>query len=1091
MSVRKYRHLGPAVRRSAAAVMSALLISAVVAVAPAHADPAPSVSSVTEASIPAGMKLNAVACGTATSCVAVGEAGAVLPIVGHSLGTSAVATDGSKVVILSAIACPSSSMCIAVGSEYNSSGPEVDNGVIVSVSNGSPGAVKPYSGVLAFTGISCVSATSCFATGNTNRDQSGSGPSLILHLTNGQPGTADSVSDVPYLNAISCGSNSTCLAIGTTAEPSCPGCSDGALVPVVNGLVQPTTKPADVGGWDNVDMSCADGSACTLGASGHGGALGVGFSTGQVAQTMGGTYVAGSENRISAAIHALSCPLRGYCLAAAEDFYGDSFSSYDNHEVIPIVNGQLAAPTLLSQYLLGIACPTPSVCVGVGAEVAFFSIALPTTTTLAVSANPVVGQPTTLTATVSTVDGASTPTGSVTFKDTTTGQTLGTSSLNSSGVATLTTSALTAGGQDLEADYLGSSADGTSSATTSISVSKGQPTVTLTPSANPGTYGKNMTLTVQVSGPPGLPTPSGTVTFRDAQTQLILGTASLDSSGAARVPTSALAAGQHQIAALYSGDAEWQPGSATITETVNSAPTGVVAENNSYQLNGIGCGSAGECIAVGFGPEPGGEGIIGVLVHQDGDRIGAPGTVAGTQNLKGLACASPTACFAVGESSSGSGVVVPIKSDVAGTPISIPGTFRLDAITCPSSSSCLAVGFDAAGNGELVPIGLGGPGAVKSVGAGDLLHGIACESESSCVAVGEDAGNNEGVVVPITSGTPGPQQDVSGTGSLNAVTCASSSSCTAVGQNAQSTAGVTVPIDLGSVGSVATDANALQFFGVDCASSTSCVAVGESTDPFEGVVANFGSGRGFANTSLAGTYQFNGVACDTSTTCTAVGENVGQGVLDPLTLGGSTFIQTMTLTRTSLTSSANPSTFGQSVTFTATITPPASGAPLTGSVTFKDATTGATLRAVAVSSSGVAAFTYAALAVGTHTITATYSGGDGINPSTTSLAQTVNKAATTLVATKALKGKRIFSAKLTRTDNGAAVNGATIVFSLLNPSTHKQDTVCTAVSSENGVATCTGTVPTIDQIFVSSYLATFAGTPNYVASKSSAAYANS
>jgi len=100
---------------------------------------------------------------------------------------------------------------------------------------------------------------------------------------------------------------------------------------------------------------------------------------------------------------------------------------------------------------------------------------------------------------------------------------------------------------------------------------------------------------------------------------------------------------------------------------------------------------------------------------------------------------------------------------------------------------------------------------------------------------------------------------------------------------------------------------------------------------------------------------------------------------------------------TSLESSANPSAFGQSVTFTATVEAAGLGlnAPITptGTVTF-------TLGTVAtltddLDSSGVASATYSALPAGTHEITAEYGGDSSFEPSEDSLRQTVNTIATT------------------------------------------------------------------------------------------------
>ncbi len=102
-------------------------------------------------------------------------------------------------------------------------------------------------------------------------------------------------------------------------------------------------------------------------------------------------------------------------------------------------------------------------------------------------------------------------------------------------------------------------------------------------------------------------------------------------------------------------------------------------------------------------------------------------------------------------------------------------------------------------------------------------------------------------------------------------------------------------------------------------------------------------------------------------------------------------------TTTTLTSSPNPSFFGQSVTFTATVaaTPSGAGTP-PGSVVFVDTTTGVTLGTVALAN-GSATLTTSSLADGANTITAQYGGASTFGgaygvvflPSTGSLTQTV------------------------------------------------------------------------------------------------------
>jgi hypothetical protein len=97
-------------------------------------------------------------------------------------------------------------------------------------------------------------------------------------------------------------------------------------------------------------------------------------------------------------------------------------------------------------------------------------------------------------------------------------------------------------------------------------------------------------------------------------------------------------------------------------------------------------------------------------------------------------------------------------------------------------------------------------------------------------------------------------------------------------------------------------------------------------------------------------------------------------------------------TITSVTSNLNPSFTGNNVTFTATVS--SGGNPVTlGTVTF---TAGATTLAanVPINSSGQASVSTSTLAEGSRTITATYSGATGFNPSSGSIVQVVNNTTT-------------------------------------------------------------------------------------------------
>jgi hypothetical protein len=156
-----------------------------------------------------------------------------------------------------------------------------------------------------------------------------------------------------------------------------------------------------------------------------------------------------------------------------------------------------------------------------------------------------------------------------------------------------------------------------------------------------------------------------------------------------------------------------------------------------------------------------------------------------------------------------------------------------------------------------------------------------------------------------------------------------------------------------------------------------------------------------SNTCFSATsVKFNGVTASFSQSTYTVNTNVpSSATTGPLVVAGNangqnyqnswTFTVNKTATTTTLGSSLNPSTYGASVTFTATVSPSAA----TGTVTFKD---NGTQIGTGTLSSGIATYTTTTLSVATHPITAAYGGDNNYNTSTSStLNQVVNKANTT------------------------------------------------------------------------------------------------
>jgi hypothetical protein len=140
-------------------------------------------------------------------------------------------------------------------------------------------------------------------------------------------------------------------------------------------------------------------------------------------------------------------------------------------------------------------------------------------------------------------------------------------------------------------------------------------------------------------------------------------------------------------------------------------------------------------------------------------------------------------------------------------------------------------------------------------------------------------------------------------------------------------------------------------------------------------------------------------------------------------------------TKMTVASSANPSRFGQPVTFTATVkaVAPGSGVP-TGTVTFYDGST--ILGTDPIYGSGQATISIATLSVGSHTITASYSGDSNFTASTTpALTQTVNQAATktTVVSSANPSGTGqpvTFTATVATLAPGIGIPTGTVTFSI-------------------------------------------------------------
>ena len=230
-----------------------------------------------------------------------------------------------------------------------------------------------------------------------------------------------------------------------------------------------------------------------------------------------------------------------------------------------------------------------------------------TQTTLVVAPNPaMVLTPITFTALVAGNGG--TPTGSVNFL--VGGTVVGTSAL-SGGKATYTDSTLAVGAYSITAQYLGDTNDSTSvSAATSETVGTIPTTTVITSGITTGANPQVILVAAVLDNGSG-PVPTGTVTFYNGNT--VLGSAAVDSTGAATITPSLALGSNYSVDAVYSGDTDHgsstssainvsgtpvdfgvtvTPATVTVASSQNATVTVTLTSNANFTGTiGLGCSS--------------------------------------------------------------------------------------------------------------------------------------------------------------------------------------------------------------------------------------------------------------------------------------------------------------------------------------------------------------------------------------------------------------------------------------------------------------------------------------------------------------------
>jgi hypothetical protein len=585
--------------------------------------------------------------------------------------------------------------------------------------------------------------------------------------------------------------------------------------------------------------------------------------------------------------------------------------------------------------------------------------AAPTTTTVTSLDNPgTVGfNVRFLVGTTATFGGG--PAGSVTLYDGATvvgvGNLPGTVNNNS---VEIVVSGLAAGSHSMTAKYAGSvyyAAD-TSSVVTQVMNLPATSTY-LSAGTNPVSFGQTLALVATVQPPPpGTGSTTGTITFFDGATTI--GTVSV-TNNLAQLNVSSLSVGSHTLTAKYSGDSNFAASTSTpVTETANQAATTATVSSSATPS----AYNQSVTFSASVAPAYGGS-ATGILTFLDG------ATSFGTASVSNNSAQITISTLSVGTHS----VTVKYSGDSNFT--GSTSAVLSQTVNPATTTTTLVTNLNPSTYGQLVsfsatvqpPSGTTVTGTVTFLDGSISLGSATLAANSAQLSIASLGTGNHSITV-VYSGDSNMAASTSAavTQQVNrastTTTASSSVNPSAFGQPVVLTATVQPPIGTTATGTVT--------FLDGSASLGSATLAGNSAQLS---IASLGTGTHSVTAVYSGDTNMAG------STSAAVAQQVNQAS-----------------TATTLSSGVNPSVFGQTITFTATVQPPA-GTTATGTVTFLD---GSTSLGSATLAGNSAQLTVSSLTVGTHSITAMYAGNANLLPSTSvALSQTVNGEATTTVAT--------------------------------------------------------------------------------------------
>ena len=582
-------------------------------------------------------------------------------------------------------------------------------------------------------------------------------------------------------------------------------------------------------------------------------------------------------------------------------------------------------------------------------------------------------------------------------------------------------------------------------------------TTTLTSLTNPSVWGQSVVFTAAIT--PAAPLPTGTVTFQDGGTNITGCVNRAVAAGVATCTTAALAVGSQTVTAVYSGNATYATSTSTpATQVVimGSTTTVVVTSvNPSVSGQSVTYTTTVTAVAPAAGTR------TGTVAFEDG------GVVITGCGAKAVAAAGTATC-AIAYTGPGTHTITGIYSGDANftgsTTAVLTQTVNLGATAVALSSSANPSSTGAnvtltANVTATAPATGTRTGTVEfQVGGVDIVgcsaQAVPASGKATCVTNTLTVGANTITAIysgdaNFATGTSAPfTQTVNQGNTTTKVVSSLNPSSTGVTVTFTATVTATAPASGTRTGSVAFEDGGVAVTG--CAAQ---------------LLGAAGTATCATNALAAGLHTITAVYSGDGNFITSTSAPLTQTVLSTTT--------------TTVSSSANPSVFGQSIQYTATV---AGGPTVTGTITFRDG--GSNIAGcVAVALIAGSASCTVSPTVASHNITAVYS-GDANNTASTSAAMTQVVAAdpTTAVVTATVNptvfGQSVtFTATVTSNAPGSGTPTGKVAFD------NGAATVagCGAVALVAGVATCTATTLTVG---VHSITGIYNGSASYLTSTS-------